>query len=380
MVAPASIDPVRHYRMPTPDAFARASARLRPIRQITSPVFFSTKANGEVVRGLSGLPPLQTGGQCSSQPPVLFIGNHQLSSLFDDLPLVVEEIHAQTGVLVRALAHPLAFESELIGSGHDSPSNSSNSPTGSHSSTSDTMAASTGNSFIDALLGRRGSGFGGFTPSQAEFGAVPVGPRNLYRLLARGEPTLLYPGGVREAFKSTKHGESYQLFWPAPETGNSDFVRIAARFGATIVPVAAVGAEESALMLLDADEKVRMPHFGRLAAKRAVAVPAGRRGERFVSPLTMPTIPNRYYFLFGQPLQTDWIDAADKEACASLYSTVRTELEQAIAYLLEMREADPWKSWCPRVAVEALYGWKKQMPTFELHGRERFMWSRNHDY
>jgi hypothetical protein len=47
----------------------------------------------------------------------------------------------------------------------------------------------------------------------AAFGAVPVSPRALFKLLKRGESTLLYPGGVREAFKSTKKGEAYRLFW-----------------------------------------------------------------------------------------------------------------------------------------------------------------------
>ena len=62
---------------------------------------------------------------------------------------------------------------------------------------------------------RRGSqgGFGAI--DFPTFGAVPVSPRALYKLLKRGDPTLLYPGGVREAFKSTKRGESYKLFWCA---------------------------------------------------------------------------------------------------------------------------------------------------------------------
>ena len=59
-----------------------------------------------------------------------------------------------------------------------------------------------------------------------QFGAVPVNPRALFKLLSRGESTLLYPGGVREAFKSTKKGETYKLFWP-PASEGSDFARVA---------------------------------------------------------------------------------------------------------------------------------------------------------
>ena len=32
-----------------------------------------------------------------------------------------------------------------------------------------------------------------------QFGAVPVSPRNMYRLLKRGDNVLLFPGGVSEA-------------------------------------------------------------------------------------------------------------------------------------------------------------------------------------
>lgn len=59
---------------------------------------------------------------------------------------------------------------------------------------------------------------------------------------------LLYPGGVREAFK--RRGENYRLFWPA----RAEFVRMAARAGAVILPLAAVGADESLGLLLDSDE------------------------------------------------------------------------------------------------------------------------------
>ena len=42
--------------------------------------------------------------------------------------------------------------------------------------------------------------------------------------------------------------ESYKLFWPDADEGG-DFARVAARFNATIVPVAAVGAEVGFEML-----------------------------------------------------------------------------------------------------------------------------------
>lgn len=169
---------------------------------------------------------------------------------------------------------------------------------------------------------------------------------------------------MREAFKSTKRGEDYTLFWPPADDG-SDFARVAARFGATIVPVAAVGAEEGFEMLLDADELLALPLIGERVAEAAKRTPVGRPGERFVSPVSVPTVPGRYYFLFGAPIDTRGVSPSDKEACAALYGSVRAELESCVGYLLEKRRKDPWEAAWPRVAVEASWNWSKQAPSFE---------------
>jgi hypothetical protein len=50
---------------------------------------------------------------------------------------------------------------------------------------------------------------------------------------------LLFPGGAKEVNKRV--GQEYQLFWKE----SPDFVRLAARCGAIIVPFAAVGADDA---------------------------------------------------------------------------------------------------------------------------------------
>ena len=81
----------------------------------------------------------------------------------------------------------------------------------------DTAGASRG---AEPVAESMGGGPGGI--DFPAFGAVPVSPRALFKLLKRGEPTLLYPGGVREAFKSTKKGEGYKLFWYENSYRNRD--------------------------------------------------------------------------------------------------------------------------------------------------------------
>ena len=89
------------------------------------------------------------------------------------------------------------------------------------------------------------------------FGAVMVTSKNFYRLMATGQTGLLFPGGVREVFH--RKGEEYELFW----LEKADFVRVAARFNGTIVPVSAVGVADSASILLSPDEMLDL-RTGRL--------------------------------------------------------------------------------------------------------------------
>ena len=61
-----------------------------------------------------------------------------------------------------------------------------------------------------------------------------------------------------------------------------------------------------------------LPVLGERIAEGARGTPAGRPGERFVSPISLPKIPGRFYLLFGAPIETGAVDAADREACAAL--------------------------------------------------------------
>jgi len=69
-------------------------------------------------------------------------------------------------------------------------------------------------------------------------------------------------------------GQEYKLFWPE----RPEFVRMAARYGATIVPFAGVGAEEGFNMLLDSEEIRNIPVIGKQIEERSRReVPRARR-------------------------------------------------------------------------------------------------------
>ena len=76
-----------------------------------------------------------------------------------------------------------------------------------------------------------------------------------------------------QAYKNKK--EKYQLFWPSQR---SEFVRMAARFGATIVPFGGVGSEDTVEVLLDPKELRSLPVVGKMLEQRAQAqIPAARQ-------------------------------------------------------------------------------------------------------
>jgi 1-acyl-sn-glycerol-3-phosphate acyltransferase len=196
-----------------------------------------------------------------------------------------------------------------------------------------------------------------------EFGAVMVTPRNFYRLMQTGQNALLFPGGVREVF----HGkdESYQLFWPE----KVDFVRTAARFNATIVPVSAVGMADSFNFLLDSKELLDIPVLGNRAKKFADNVTAARfdtnnEDESFLPPIVAPGFPSRNYFVFGKPIYTHQIDPKDKDGCKETYMNIQKEMTTAFHDILEAREKDAFKDAAPRLVYERLIG--QQAPTFKI--------------
>ncbi|CAN6714902.1 unnamed protein product [Malus baccata var. baccata] len=157
--------------------------QFRLLSLATGSVMLSTLEDGKIVRGLAGVP---------NEGPVLFVGYHNLLGL--ELYSIVENFLREKSIIVRGLAHPELF------------------------------------------WGKNG------TSAQFDvlklFGAVPVAAKNLFKLLKTKSHVLLYPGGAREALH--KKGEEYKLFWP----DQPEFVRMAARFGATIVPFAAVGEDD----------------------------------------------------------------------------------------------------------------------------------------
>lgn len=255
--------------------------------------------------------------------PVLFVGNHTLFGLYD-MPLLMLELYLR-GIKARGLAHPLHWRGPL-----------------------------------GAVFER--------------FGAVQVSPRAFYKLLQDNQAVLLFPGGGREVNK--RRGEKYRLFWRE----QVDFVRMASRCKAIIVPFAAVGGDDAYDLVMDTEDILSHPLLGPLARRVASSLAPGLPAEELVMPLAklpgtnLPAplpLPNleRLYFKFMPAIDTAVLgtNVRDAAACEALYQQVQASVEQGMQDLQLEQEADPLRGVRARLAHQAA----QMMPAFDLLG-----WSR----
>jgi 1-acyl-sn-glycerol-3-phosphate acyltransferase len=90
------------------------------------------------------------------------------------------------------------------------------------------------------------------------YGTVPASPENMRRALARNAALLVYPGGDHETYRATWHSADIDF---AHRTG---FVRLALKLDVPIVPVVAIGGQETALFLGQGERIARLLHLHRL--------------------------------------------------------------------------------------------------------------------
>jgi 1-acyl-sn-glycerol-3-phosphate acyltransferase len=83
----------------------------------------------------------------------------------------------------------------------------------------------------------------GARASLSRYGTVPASPGNMERALELGAALLVYPGGDHETYRPT--WESAKIDF----AGRTGFVRLALEHGTPIVPVVAIGGQETALFL-----------------------------------------------------------------------------------------------------------------------------------
>ena len=149
---------------------------------------FSDVYHRAEVRGLNNIP---------EEGPVLLVGNHSGGTLISDTFVFAQAFYDHFGPLRRfhQLAHDLVFQ------------------------------------------------LPGVRASLCRFGTVPASPENMARALERDAALLVYPGGDHETYRPS---------WESAEidfAGRTGFVKLAIEHDVPIVPVVAIGGQETALFL-----------------------------------------------------------------------------------------------------------------------------------
>jgi 1-acyl-sn-glycerol-3-phosphate acyltransferase len=231
--------------------------------------------------------------------PALFVGNHTIFGLLD-LPLLIMHVHRERGLFLRGLGDHVHFKVPLWGE------------------------------FL-----RR-------------FGAVDGTRDNARELLRQGEPVLVLPGGGREVAK--RKDERYELIWKR----RMGFARLAIEAGCPVVPFGAVGAEETYDIVADAESAVMAPMraaFERLGGRTELLWPLARGFAG--TPLPKP---ERFYFAFGEPIDTARYGKRheDGRAVRGLRDRTKRAVEERVEFLLDRRAKDPNRNVALRTARKLL--------------------------
>ncbi len=156
-------------------------------------------------------------------------------------------------------------------------------------------------------------------------------------LMRRGEVILVYPGGGREVAK--RKGEKYRLIWKE----RMGFARLAIEHGYTIVPFAAVGAEEAVDIVIDGDNPLLAPT--RLFVEKVLGSSDAMPITRGIGITPVPR-PERQYYWFGEPIPTDAVTGQqdDDAVVRAVREQTKNAVEAGVEFLLTARENDPNRS------------------------------------
>ena len=110
----------------------------------------------------------------------------------------------------------------------------------------------------------------GARASLSKYGTVPASPENMRRALERDAALLVYPGGDHETYRPS--WESSRIDF----AGRQGFARLAIELGVPIVPIVAIGGQETALFLgqgRDLARRLRLDSLLRLKVFPAQVAP-----------------------------------------------------------------------------------------------------------
>jgi 1-acyl-sn-glycerol-3-phosphate acyltransferase len=101
------------------------------------------------------------------------------------------------------------------------------------------------------------------------YGTLAANHDNAKRAFAMDAPVLVYPGGDYETFRPTWHSDRIEF------GGRKGWIRLALEEGVPVVPVVAVGGQETALFVTRGERAARLVGLDRLARIKVLPVALG---------------------------------------------------------------------------------------------------------
>jgi 1-acyl-sn-glycerol-3-phosphate acyltransferase len=101
------------------------------------------------------------------------------------------------------------------------------------------------------------------------WGTVPASHENARSAFQKGAPVLVYPGGDWETFRPSWHSDRIEF------AGRKGFVKLALEQGVPIVPVVAIGGQETALFVTRGERLAQLLRLDRLMRLKVLPISIG---------------------------------------------------------------------------------------------------------
>jgi 1-acyl-sn-glycerol-3-phosphate acyltransferase len=165
----------------------------------------------------------------------------------------------------------------------------------------------------------------------SRWGTVAASHDNARKAFDEGAPVLVYPGGDYETFRPSWHSDQIQF------GGRKGFIKLALERQVPIVPVVAVGGQETALFVTRGERAARITGWGALT--RIKVLPVALAPPFGVSLLDLPTripLPAKITVQVLPPIDLSERFGADPEY-QHVYDEVTGEMQDALTELQSER-------------------------------------------
>jgi 1-acyl-sn-glycerol-3-phosphate acyltransferase len=165
----------------------------------------------------------------------------------------------------------------------------------------------------------------------SRWGTVAASHDNARKAFDKGAPVLVYPGGDYETFRPSWHSDRVEF------GGRKGFIKLALERDVPIVPVVAIGGQETALFLTRGQRAARLSGWADLT--RIKVLPVALAPPFGVSVLDLPTripLPARITIEVLPPIDLTERFGPDPEY-EDVYEEITGEMQHALTELQEQR-------------------------------------------